>query len=413
MDALMCQDLLGRPMRIMFSQRDSTLRTTGVGNVFIKGLASSIDGACLYDSFSRFGKILSCKVVCDANGSKGYGFVHFATFEAAEKAIKALDGMLLDDQLVSIGHFKTFEERHVEPKVMAQDNERHYPGLSLYVCNMPYSFSEQQLYRAFSPFGSIISAKLMMEAGRSRGFGFVSFFTLEDATTAATVMNGRMVAGRALRVTLSRHNEQKTQPEKQDSSSESLPAGQFTSAVPQVQNALKFTLKTSWRSSPSVNRQQRLSSLRVSSLFISFSACESLCPLMPVVLLDAVHTQPPRLLVSQVILDYWAFQQIYFPAIHFASAWQPRPPKRASHSSRSKRSAVGLQTLSKVTSGLTAPSSGKHTGPLSPESFSINHQPSNKLPQQASNSIATPLKLREARLPYRARPQQNVFPSPK
>ncbi|XP_056593692.1 embryonic polyadenylate-binding protein A-like [Triplophysa dalaica] len=127
MDSLMCQDLLGRPMRIMFSQRDSTLRTTGVGNIFIKGLASSIDGASLYDCFSIFGKILSCKAVCDAHGSKGYGFVHFATFEAAEKAIKALDGMLLDDQLVSIGHFKTFQERHVEQQVMAQDNERHYP----------------------------------------------------------------------------------------------------------------------------------------------------------------------------------------------------------------------------------------------------------------------------------------------
>ncbi|XP_057184071.1 polyadenylate-binding protein 1-like, partial [Triplophysa rosa] len=218
----MCQDLLGRPMRIMFSQRDSTLRTTGVGNIYIKGLASSIDGARLHDTFSRFGKILSCKVVCDANGSKGYGFVHFATFEAAEEAIKALDGMLLDDQLVSICHFKTFEERQVEPKVMAQDSGRHYPGVSLYVSNLPYSFSEQQLSRAFSPFGSIISAKLMMEAGRSRGFGFVSFSTLEDATTAASVMTGRMVAGRALRVTLSRHNEQKTQAEKQDSSSESL-----------------------------------------------------------------------------------------------------------------------------------------------------------------------------------------------
>ncbi|XP_056607000.1 embryonic polyadenylate-binding protein A-like [Triplophysa dalaica] len=196
MDSLMCQDLLGRPMRIMFSQRDSTLRTTGVGNIFIKGLASSIDGARLHDSFSIFGKILSCKVVCDAHGSKGYGFVHFATFEAAEKAIKALDGMLLDDQLVSIGHFKTFQERHVEQQVMAQDNERHYPGVSLYVCNLPYSFSEQQLYRAFSPFGSIISAKLMMEAGRSRGFGFVSFSTLNDATTAASVMNGRVVQKR-------------------------------------------------------------------------------------------------------------------------------------------------------------------------------------------------------------------------
>ncbi|XP_056590148.1 polyadenylate-binding protein 1-like isoform X2 [Triplophysa dalaica] len=298
MDNLMCQDLLGRPMRIMISQRDSTLRTTGVGNIFVKGLASSIDGARLHDSFSLFGKILSCKVVCDANGSKGYGFVHFATFEAAEKAIKALDGMLLDDQLVSIGHFKTFEERRVEPQVMAQDNERRYPGVSLYVCNLPYSFREQQLYRAFSPFGSIVSAKLMMEAGRSRGFGFVSFSTLEDATRAASVMNGRVVDGRALRVTLSRHNEQKTQTEKQDSSSESLPAGRFTSAVPQVQK----------RPDVHPENQPPLQHIGRQTAACVLAQGESLRPPMPVVPWDGINTRPPRLLVSLVLLEYWASQ---------------------------------------------------------------------------------------------------------
>ncbi|XP_057194793.1 polyadenylate-binding protein 1A-like [Triplophysa rosa] len=111
----------------------------------------------------------------------------------------------------------------------------------------------------------------MMEAGRSRGFGFVSFFTLEDATTAASVMNGRMVAGRALRVTLSHHNEQKTQPEKQDSSSESLPAGQFTSAVPQVQKRLDVHPENLLALQP-ISRQAAACILAQS---------ESLRPLMP------------------------------------------------------------------------------------------------------------------------------------
>ncbi|XP_075033054.1 polyadenylate-binding protein 1-like isoform X2 [Mixophyes fleayi] len=195
LDTMNFEVIKGRPIRIMWSQRDPGLRKSGVGNVFIKNLDESIDNKALYDTFSAFGNILSCKVVCDENGSRGYGFVHFETQEAANRAIQTMNGMLLNDRKVFVGHFKSRRERELEygAKVMEFTN--------VYIKNFGEEMDDVKLKEIFSSFGSTLSVKVMMDdSGRSRGFGFVNFGNHEEAQKAVAEMNGKEINGRMVYV---------------------------------------------------------------------------------------------------------------------------------------------------------------------------------------------------------------------
>ncbi|CAH4031111.1 polyadenylate-binding protein 1-A [Pieris brassicae] len=306
LDSMNFDMIKGRPIRIMWSQRDPSLRKSGVGNVFIKNLDKSIDNKAMYDTFSAFGNILSCKVAQDENGgSKGYGFVHFETEEAANKSIDKVNGMLLNGKKVYVGRFIPRKEREKElgekaklftnvyvknfgedysdemlkdmfekygritsHKVMYKDDgasrgfgfvafedpdcaeracmelngkelvegkplyvgraqkkaERQkelkrkfeqlkserltrYQGVNLYVKNLDDTIDDERLRKEFAPFGTITSAKVMLEDGRSKGFGFVCFSSPEEATKAVTEMNGRIVGTKPLYVALAQRKE--------------------------------------------------------------------------------------------------------------------------------------------------------------------------------------------------------------
>jgi len=73
-------------------------------------------------------------------------------------------------------------------------------GNKLYVGNLPYSVRDDDLHQAFSAFGAVSSAKVMMErdTGRSKGFGFVEMGSDNEAQAAIEGMHGQSLAGRAL-----------------------------------------------------------------------------------------------------------------------------------------------------------------------------------------------------------------------
>lgn len=172
LDTMNYTEIKSKPCRIMWSQRDPSLRRSGVGNIFVKNLNESIDNKQLYDTFSLFGNILSCKVVTDreTGKSKGYGYVHYETAEAAKAAIEKLDGMLIDGQEVQVGEFMRRNER---------------PGQSdwtnCYVKNIPLEWDDAKLNEEFAKFGEIMSATISRGVNKRK--------KKKQSTTPATETN--------------------------------------------------------------------------------------------------------------------------------------------------------------------------------------------------------------------------------
>ncbi|KAL8958179.1 MAG: hypothetical protein Q9193_004713 [Seirophora villosa] len=187
----------GRPCRIMWSQRDPALRKTGQGNVFIKNLDTAIDNKALHDTFAAFGNILSCKVAQDEFGnSKGYGFVHYETGEAATNAIKHVDGMLLNEKKVFVGHHIPRKDRE------SKFDEMKANFTNIYVKNIDSETTDDEFRALFEKYGAITSASIArdQETGKNRGFGFVNYIKHGDASKAVEELHDKDFKGQSLYV---------------------------------------------------------------------------------------------------------------------------------------------------------------------------------------------------------------------
>jgi len=179
LDTLNYSSIKGRSSRIMWSQRDPSLRKSGAGNIYVKNLDKNIDNKALYDTFSLFGNILSCKVATDPTGnSYGYGFVHYETEEAAKQAIEKVDGMMIGEKTVQVCHFQKRDDKG--------DDKENFTNV--YVKNFPADWDEDKIHSTFSEYGPISSHALRKD-NKGRAFAFVAFESSEAAKAAVAAIH--------------------------------------------------------------------------------------------------------------------------------------------------------------------------------------------------------------------------------
>merc|ERR1719208_382395 len=195
-------------------------------NVYIKNFGDDLTEEKLKEMFSKYGKITSHKVVRDDKGlpteegeilvddsgkTKGFGFVSFEESESAEKAVEELNGTEISGKTLYVGRAQKKAERQAELKKKFEqlklERLNRYQGVNLYVKNLDDTIDDERLRKEFTPYGTITSAKVMCEEGRSKGFGFVCFSSPEEATKAVTEMNGRIIVAKPLYVALAQRKE--------------------------------------------------------------------------------------------------------------------------------------------------------------------------------------------------------------
>jgi len=176
-------------------------------NVFVKNFGDLLNDDQLKELFNQFGDISSAVVAKHPDGkSKGFGFCNFVQAESADRAVNEMNGYLIDNRPLSVVRHQKRSERLAELKRKHEDKKKErrskYEGVNLYVKNLDDRVDDEALRKEFEAFGTITSAKVMTENGRSKGFGFVCFKGPEEATKAVSEMRGKIVGSKPLYVAL-------------------------------------------------------------------------------------------------------------------------------------------------------------------------------------------------------------------
>ncbi len=147
--------------------------------LYVGNLSYSATVEQIGELFAEFGDIENVNIV---NG-KGFGFVEFASEEQAVNAKDALDGQL-------------FGGRNIKVDSANPPRKKGEPGSKLYVGNVNYTVSIEQLTEVFGKFGEICHLNLL----DGRGYGFVEFAERSSAEEAKKELDGKDFEGRNLRI---------------------------------------------------------------------------------------------------------------------------------------------------------------------------------------------------------------------
>lgn len=170
----------GKALNIMWHEKDNSIRYNNKANIFVKGISLNANPRDVYELFSKYGEIISCKICEDEDGNLlGYGYINYYNLDSAENAIANLNKNKFMDSELEVEHFQKKNER----LQVLQENT------SIYIKNIPNSHSKiEDLKGIFAKYGKIAFAKIFQD-NNERPYAIIVYADAESANKAKDEMN--------------------------------------------------------------------------------------------------------------------------------------------------------------------------------------------------------------------------------
>lgn len=171
-----------------------------LSKLFAGSLSWNIDDEALSEAFKDFEGFVSARVVMDQNNarSRGFGYVNFSDSDSASKALEAMQGKELDGRVINLDHALPANAKPLERA--ADRAKKHGDSVSpesdtLFVGNLSFEIDQDTVHEFFNAVREVVSVRLPTnpDTGCLKGFGYVSFGSVEDAKAAFEELNGSSI----------------------------------------------------------------------------------------------------------------------------------------------------------------------------------------------------------------------------
>lgn len=181
--------LKGHAIRLMWDERDNSIRYNTNTNLFVKYIPFNITPREVYEFFSNFGDISSAKLNEDENGNHiGYGYVTYYSPESAQKAIAQCDGKEVWGNKLEVKHFQKMAER--VSAFGPSDNK-------IFLTNFPQSLTENDIVTLCETYGEINLCTIKKD-NFGRVNAIVGFYDAECAKKAQAGLDKQVISGFSL-----------------------------------------------------------------------------------------------------------------------------------------------------------------------------------------------------------------------
>ncbi|KAK6810728.1 hypothetical protein RU639_013577 [Aspergillus parasiticus] len=181
--------------KIMDLTTQGTSGAPGDAYLYVGNLSPRVTEYMLTEIFATTGTVQHVKIIPDRNyqhGGLNYGFVKYVDKQSAKTAVQTLNGRKIFDTEIQVSWADQIEQDRI-------DAMGHY---CVFVGDLSPEINNEVLRKAFSAFGSLSDARVMLDlnSGKSRGYGFLVFRDKTEAEQAITTMNGEWLGSHTVTV---------------------------------------------------------------------------------------------------------------------------------------------------------------------------------------------------------------------